>query len=135
MAGETNLPKLLASMEPVLTDDVYVFATSTTEMDWNPLRPKLAFQEEEGTTFILERHVAEDHGVAYTFVSRMITLNIHSALDAVGFMAIIASRLANEGISVNPVSAYFHDHLFVPEEKAAQAMKSLRKLVEEHQSS
>ncbi|RVD48425.1 ACT domain-containing protein, partial [Mesorhizobium sp. M2D.F.Ca.ET.140.01.1.1] len=62
---------------------------------------------------------------------RMITLNIHSSLEAVGFLAAITTRLAAAGMSVNPVSAFYHDHLFVPAERAEEAMAILAKLVEE----
>ena len=57
----------------------------------------------------------------------MITLNVHSALDAVGFLAAVVSLLASAGISVNAVSAYHHDHLFVPVARADEAMRLLRK--------
>ena len=40
--------------------------------------------------------------------------------------------LADAGISVNPVSAYYHDHLFVPVEKAGQAMQLLATLAQSH---
>ena len=52
----------------------------------------------------------------------MITLNIHSSLEAVGFLAAITARLAAAGMGVNPVAGYFHDHLFVPAERAEDAM-------------
>lgn len=55
----------------------------------------------------------------------MITLSIHSSLDAVGFIAAVAGKLAQHGISVNPISAYYHDDLFVPSETADRAMKVL----------
>jgi hypothetical protein len=62
----------------------------------------------------------------------MITLNIHSSLDAVGFLAAITARLASAGMGVNSVSAYFHDHLFVPAVRADEAMAILDGLAAEN---
>ena len=56
----------------------------------------------------------------------MITLSVHSSLEAVGFLAAITARLANAGISVNAVSAFHHDHLFVPEHRASEALRLLQ---------
>jgi len=50
---------------------------------------------------------------------------VHSALDAVGFLAAVTTRLAEAGISVNAVSAFHHDHLFVPEHRADEALQLL----------
>ena len=58
----------------------------------------------------------------------LITLTIHSDLNAVGFLAAITKKLAESNISVNAVSAYYHDHLFVPFEKSKQTMKLLQKI-------
>ncbi|WP_292127622.1 ACT domain-containing protein, partial [Mesorhizobium sp.] len=58
-------------------------------------------------------------------------LDIHSSLDAVGFLAAITTRLAAAGMGVNPVSAFYHDHLFVPAERAEEALGLLRQLAAE----
>ncbi|EXJ78160.1 hypothetical protein A1O3_09321 [Capronia epimyces CBS 606.96] len=67
----------------------------------------------------------------YQYPCRMITCDVHSSLAAVGFMATLATRLARRGISVNPVSGFFHDHLFVPAEKAEEAVRVLEEVREE----
>lgn len=126
--GEMNLQKLLATMKPELHDDVYVFASTTDEGLAKRLRARLRFEEAEGTTLIITREEAEATGLTYAFPCRMITLTVHSALDAVGFIAAIASHLAKAGMGVNPVSAFYHDHLFVPAERAEEALELLRTL-------
>lgn len=123
MAGETNLDTLLKNMQPTLHEKTYVFCTGDRE--WAALEPVMLFQEAEGTTAIVDRDAADTHGLEYNYPCRMITLNIHSGLEAVGFLAAITNRLAEAGISVNPVSAYYHDHLFVPEDKTDTAMEIL----------
>ena len=74
-------------------------------------------------------------GLTGVFPCRMITLEIHSALDAVGFLAAVTTALAREGIGVNPVAAYHHDHLFVPHDRAEDAMRALQDLAATHQTS
>jgi hypothetical protein len=59
------------------------------------------------------------------FPCRMVTLTVHSALAAVGFLAATTTHLAAAGISVNAVSAFFHDYLFVPAERAEEAVEIL----------
>jgi uncharacterized protein len=126
MAGETDLDKLLGSMQPLLLEGEYVFCSVDPQVDWTDLKPIGLFYEAEGLTLILRREQAEVAQLSYTARFRMITLSVHSSLEAVGFLAAITSRLAAAGISVNPVSAYYHDHLFVPTARATQAMQLLR---------
>ena len=132
MAGATNLDHLLASMEPVLQDGVFVFAAIVDENISSNLNPVMSFREAEGTTLIIRQDAAEDAGIPYEFPCRMITLNIHSSLDAVGFLAVITARLATLGIGVNPVSAFYHDHLFIPHESVDDVMEQLRGLAAEY---
>lgn len=129
MSGETNLAVLLKSMHPALQDGEYVFCSiGYQDQDWLGLNPIGMFREQEGVTLILKRKIADQANIAYLSVFRMITLSVHSSLDAVGFLAAIASHLAQHGISVNPVSAYYHDHLFVPTARATEAIDLLQAL-------
>jgi len=124
MSGETNLAVLLKSIQPILRDGEYVFCTSSClRVELNPIG---FFQEDEGITLILMRQDAEGAGLDYDSVFRMITLSVHSSLEAVGLIAAIATKLAEHHISVNPVSAFYHDHLFVPATQADKAIKVLR---------
>ena len=132
MSGETDLQKLLGAMEPELVPGLFVFATLPPGRAVpKHLAPVMVFQEREGTTLILRQEAADAAGLDAAFPCRMITLNVHSSLAAVGFLAVIASRLARAGMGVNPVSGFFHDHLFVPAERAGEAMAILQRLGEE----
>ena len=126
MSGETDLDRLIAGMRPELRDGVFVFATLPGREVPEGLRPCMVFEEAEGTTLILAKGEAEARGIEEAFPCRMITLNVHSALEAVGFIARIATALAAAGMGVNPVAGFFHDHLFVPEDRAEEAMAVLR---------
>ncbi|RWE64536.1 ACT domain-containing protein [Mesorhizobium sp.] len=133
MAGETDLKKLLATMTPELRPGIHVFATLPPDAPVpDSLETVMLFREREGTTVIALEEEAKAAGLATVFHCRMVTLNIHSSLEAVGFLAAITARLAAAGIGVNPVSAFYHDHLFVPADRAEEAMAILRRLAEEN---
>lgn len=130
--GETNLEKLIHSMQPELHEGTYVFHSSNIPFaEAAGLDPVMIFKEKEGTTLVLKQEFAENAGLAYQYPARMITLNVHSSLDAVGFLAQITQKLAQKGVSVNAVSANFHDHLFVPKDRADDAMEVLNAMVNE----
>ncbi|MEO0360582.1 MAG: ACT domain-containing protein [Pseudomonadota bacterium] len=126
MSGERDLARLLASMAPELGEETWVFAT--VPPDAPAPAALMRYEEAEGTTLILTLAAAEAAGLAHVFPCRRITLNVHSALDAVGFLAAIVPALAAAGMGVNSVAGFHHDHLFVPEERAADAMAILRGL-------
>ena len=125
MSGETNLNALLQSMQPILYPGEYVFC-SISDRNYSHLDPIGIFKENEGITLILERKKADTANLPYTSIFCMITLSIHSSLEAVGFLAAITNKLAEHNISVNPVSAYYHDHLFVPVSRAREAITLLK---------
>ncbi|MDG2522377.1 ACT domain-containing protein [Caulobacter segnis] len=128
MAGITDLDHLIRSMEPVLQPNTYVFVSVPKLPPNNGLEPVMVFREAEGVTLILEQAAASSAGLEGVFASRMITLSVHSSLEAVGFLAAITAKLAKAGMGVNPVSAFHHDHLFVPADRAEEAMTLLREL-------
>lgn len=127
MVGETDLSILLKSMQPILHEGEYVFCSVDPEEGLPFILDSIGiFREEEGLTLVLSRDCADTHNLSYSSVFRWITLSIHSSLDAVGFLATITSKLAQHGISVNPISAYYHDHLFIPTLRAQEVMELLQ---------
>ncbi|MCM1732230.1 ACT domain-containing protein [Bacteroides faecis] len=108
----------------------FVFCSFPT-IDWKimyELNPIGIFHEKEGVTFILEQQDAVNKKIHYQSVYRLITLNVYSSLDAVGLTAAFSAKLAEKNISANVVTAYYHDHIFVPEEKAEQALNAILEL-------
>ena len=85
-------------------------------------------KKKEGTTIILERKKADQLKLNYSFVAAWITLNVHSALDAVGLTAIVANELTENRISCNVVAGYYHDHIFVDKDAADNAINALIEL-------
>ncbi|KAH6952283.1 integron gene cassette protein [Ilyonectria sp. MPI-CAGE-AT-0026] len=130
--GEKSLSTLLSTLSTNLHTSTFVFVTLPEIATLPPLSEiQLMFRESEGITIITTQEYAVLHQMEYSFPSRMITLNVHSSLEAVGFMAVIATKLAEKGMGVNPVSGYYHDHLFVPVGREEEALRTLQKLSEE----
>jgi hypothetical protein len=135
MLGETDLDKLIGSMQPVLGEPEYVFASwdKDSPVPVAQLEPLGMFYEKEGLTVIVLKSSADTLGIIYQGVFQCITLNVYSSLEAVGLTAVVSSALASQGISANVVAAYYHDHIFVPVAKANQALSCLLKLVKDSQ--
>ena len=132
MSTVSDLPTLIRTMSPSAGPEVYVFLSiGSGEPIPDGMVPIMLFREAEGLTLIVPRDQAEAAGQTGSFPSRMITLTVASALESVGFLAAITARLAEAGIPVNPVSAFHHDHLFVPEARSDEAMASLRAMYDE----
>lgn len=135
MVGETSLKSLLASLKVTLHPTIYVFATIPHDQLVPPFpipyyEILMLFREEEGVTVIISLEEAKKHSFEYFYLCKRITLDVHSSLEAVGFMEVVASCLAKAGLSSNPVSAFYHDHLFVKPEEAEEAVVLLRGLAQ-----
>ncbi|ETN37052.1 uncharacterized protein HMPREF1541_08042 [Cyphellophora europaea CBS 101466] len=136
MSGELSLSALLSTLNPKIQPTTFVWATlanSTLSSLPGPLMASalFTFAESEGLSLIVPQDIAREHNIPYIYPSRQITLDVHSSLEAVGFMAAISARLAKAGFSSNPVSAYFHDHLFVKVEEAEKIVQVLKDMASE----
>lgn len=133
LSGELSLSKLLSSLRVSLHEDTFVFLTFPPSGLEPPARllQQMSFREREGLTIITTLQSALENELEYTFRSRMITCEVHSSLEAVGFMAALTRRLTECGIGANPVSGFYHDHLFVPAASAEHAMHVLTELAQE----
>lgn len=138
--GITSLAHLLRSMSPTLDDSkTYLFATISSDPFTSLSNTQLSqvemlLRESEGWTMIIPQEAVQHlHlDLKTAFPSKKITLNVHSSLDAVGFLAAVTTRLANDvGVGVNPVSGFYHDHLFVPGGREEVVMSVLRRMAEE----
>lgn len=130
MSGENSLRVLRASMSPLLHQDPFVYCCLSSIENLESLNPIGTFREAEGLTAIIPKECAEAIGISYQYECAMVTLTIHSSLEAVGFLAAVSAALANAEIPCNVVSAYYHDHLFVPFNQRNKAMQVLQGLSE-----
>jgi uncharacterized protein len=127
VAGESDLRKLLSGMRPLLNPGRYVFTTVGGAIPAG-VTTVVMVAEPEGLTLVVSQQDADEAGLAYAYVAGWITLRVHSALEAVGLTAAVARELADAGLSCNVVAGFHHDHLFVPYERAAEAVTVLEDL-------
>jgi hypothetical protein len=125
----SDLSELLRSLRPVQISGVFAFCTlpagasiPSSTISW--------FREAEGISIILPLNDAIAAGLNVEFEAAWITLTVHSDLAAVGLTAAVATALTKVGISCNMVAGCRHDHLFVPVERAAEALRVLQQLAE-----
>ena len=125
MSGEKNLAMLLKSMKPKHNIGEFVFCKTEDLDQINLSQVIMTFKEDESTTIIAKKEVANQLGLEYTFIASWITLTVHSSLEAVGLTAAFSNALSDQGISCNVVAAYYHDHIFVDTKDTAKAMQVL----------
>lgn len=128
-SGGLDLADLLREMQPELISGTYVFCVVDPADERVPGLLQRAFasvREAEGLTLVLPEDAAPKRSRSECF--RIITLRIHSSLEAVGLLATIAPALAAKDISANTLSAYYHDHLLIPEADAQAALGVLQAL-------
>ena len=125
MSGERNLDTLRLEMAPQMHSETFVYC-NFPDFEMPPgMSPICTFREAEGLSVIVEKGQAQHRAVEYVFEARLITLTVHSSLEAVGFLAALAGSLAQASIPCNAVAGYHHDHLFVPTARAGEALALL----------
>jgi hypothetical protein len=125
--GLTDLRALLAALDPEVDPVPKRFLHASHEKARDRMADALMmFREAEGTTLIVDVD-PDDMGNERMLWAR-ITLRVQSSLTAVGLMAAVSAALAKRGIPCNPVSAFLHDHIFVPWERRDDALDALSHL-------
>jgi hypothetical protein len=126
--GLTDLRVLLAALDPEIDPVPKRFLHVSHEKARERMADALMmFREAEGTTLIVDVEDADVSGSERLLWAR-ITLRVQSSLTAVGMMAAVSAALTKRGIPCNPVSAFMHDHIFVPWERRDDALDALSHL-------
>jgi len=130
MTPETDLQKMLASLQPQLMPGEYVFCClPAPQFMALPFGDVLAsFREQEGITAVIPRELADARELCYDGVFAGITLAVYSSLEAVGLTAAVARALAECDVPANVVAACHHDHVFVPADAVDTALAALVQL-------
>ena len=124
----SDLSQLLRSINPQLHDGVFVYSSIPEHNRLDGFTVVATVREPEGLSIILPEAEAQAAHLPCLFRCAWITLTVYSDLQAVGLTAAIAGALGNAGISCNVVAGAYHDHLFVPVERAEAALQTLREL-------
>lgn len=122
-----DLARLLREMRPTLQAGRVAFCALPADAPV-PAGTVAWFREAEGISVVVPVEVARGLDLAVDGEMAWITLEVHSALDAVGLTAAVSSALASEGIPCNVIAALRHDHLFVPAAQAEAARAILARL-------
>ncbi len=124
------LQDLIKQLSPRLDPNSYVYCTVANARygELEKLKPIVSIAELEGLTLVIPREQAESEGLDYYRVFRRITLEGHSSLEALGLTSVVTSLLAERGITTNVIAGFYHDHMFVPDDRADEAMDALKEL-------
>ena len=130
--AEADLSKLLASLSVLKRDGVWRFETiDKDEASWAELVSlrdvrdiAMLFQEREGMTVITSAGDTTPQDNRWVWLE----LSVYSDLQAVGFLARVAAALTEADVPCNAIAAYHHDHIFVPESKADDAISAIEAL-------
>lgn len=104
-----------------------LFCFLTNEADLIP-EAEAPIREDEGLTVVVRLEAARANGIEPDFVAAWLTLEVHSALEAVGLTAAVSRALADEGIACNMFAGYHLDHLLVPADAADSAARAIQAL-------
>lgn len=130
--AERDLSKLLETLSVKQRDGVWRFETIPADQaSWAELvnlrdtrKIAMLFQEEEGLTVITA--VVDDTPADNRWV--WLEVSVFSDLQAVGFLAKVAEALTKADVPCNAIAAYHHDHIFVPEGRAEDAVRAIEAL-------
>lgn len=115
---------MIAGMNPVRAPGRWTFRTVSSQELTALTDVQAMFREAEGISVLVPAEDGED-------AMAQITLQVFSALDGVGLTAAVSATLTEANIPCNVIAATLHDHIFVPEDRAEEALARLRARAQE----
>lgn len=112
-------------LAPRLNPGTFAFVMVSAAAELDGLDVVATMREDEGLTGVVPVDQAEARGLTPLFRAAWITCSANTALDAVGITARFAKALAAADIACNVIAGVCHDHVFVPVERAADAVDVL----------
>ena len=127
VSGETDLDAMLEHLTVTVRPGRFTVVPAAGAVSLGD-GVEAVLREEEGTTVIATVEAAARAGWEVGFEAAWLTLDVHSALEAVGLTAAVATALAAEAIPCNVLAGYLHDHLLVPADRVDDALACLERL-------
>lgn len=131
MAGMTDLDEMLRTLTVSVRAERYTFVgvpAAAAPVLGDGVAAVLT--EDEGVTVVVTTDRAAREGWTIDFEAAWLTLDVHSALEAVGLTAAFSAALGEADIPCNVLAGFHHDHLLVPAARAADAIAALEQLRE-----
>ena len=127
MAGMTDLDEMLRTLTVTVRTERYTFVSVDAAP---PIGDGIeaVVRETEGDTLVVTVERAEAEGWPVDFVAAWVTLDVHSALEAVGLTAAFSAALRVVAIPCNVIAGVHHDHLLVPADRVDEAVAVLEGL-------
>jgi hypothetical protein len=126
--GERDFATLLRGLCPRRHTGTYRFASVATIDDIDFDRVLCVMHEPDGISIVCRESALPPGATTSALRCCWITLEVRSSLAAIGLTAAVAGVLADADIACNVVAGTRHDHLFVPQDQADQAMALLEAL-------
>lgn len=129
MSGITDLSQTLKSIKVICDDVQYGFASISDESLISRDKVLATFHENDRLAIIAPKDYLDTKRIENEGPYAKLTIDVHTSLELVGLTAVMATKLAENGISANVVAAFYHDHVFVQyelREKAATLLESLK---------
>lgn len=128
-AHADELADVVRRLSPKVRSGAFVVVSLPSRSD---VPVEAIIHEDDAVTHVVARDVAKAEGWAYDFVAGWITLGVETDLALVGLTAIVATALAERGISCNILAGHRHDHLLVPLDRLDDALLVLARLSRDH---
>jgi len=129
MSGLTDLKDTLDSLKVSCDDVEYGFASIPDDSGISRNKVLATFQENGRLAVIAPKECLDDKEIGNEGPYAKLTIDVHTSLELVGLTAVMATKLAKNGISANVVAAFYHDHVFVQynlRQKAIELLESLK---------
>ncbi|HET9098453.1 MAG TPA: ACT domain-containing protein [Candidatus Saccharimonadales bacterium] len=128
MPGLTDLRKTLQSLKVTCDDMQYGFASIVDESLIERDKVLATFHENGRLAIIAPKDYLDSLGIENEGPYAKLTIDVHTSLELVGLTAVMATKLAEHGVSANVVAAFYHDHVFVQYELRRKAIELLENL-------